>query len=247
MPVRIGTQKFSGASNVFNGELSGALRELAIANAKRVLVTASVAALTDNGGGAAADGTVGAIPDIAAFTEVGTASAQKAEFEASLASVKDGLTELAAKVVVLKAVIPATDLTQAIGGAAADGTIAAIDMSMTAVATSIASYTNTKDIVTNIRNYIHTLVIETNRLRVAVGLTPLVNNVGGSHISPPVLGALAVSTGTAVDGTALSGISKVGADAFLAAVGAAIKELSTGINAVSAVTAPATTTVVAAA
>lgn len=248
--VRVGKKTFSGASHVHEGTLAEALRNLAIADARRCVAAAvtatTLAAMTDNSGGAAADGTVGAIPNIAAFTEAGTASAQKAGFETALGKVKDGLTELAAALVALKGIVKASDITQSIGGAAPDGTIAAYTVSLTAVNTSIASYAGTTTIVENIRNQFHTLVTETNKFAVATGVAKLTNNVGGKVISPATLPALSVDTGTAVSGTALSGISKAGGDAFLAACAAATKELSTKINAILAVTAATVASTVAA-
>ena len=245
MTVRIDAKKFSGASHVYDGDLSAALRELSIANAKRVMVTAAVAAITDNGGGAGANGTIEAITLPPAFTEVGTASAQKAEFETALGLVKDALTEVGTKLEEVVAILPAVDFTDSSGGTAADGTIAVMDVSMTAVATSIAAYAGATTRCTAIRNAIATMANATNLVRAAVGLSAIVDSSGGTPTLPRVVAALSTDTGTAVDGTALSGISKTGADAFLAACAAAVKELSTAVNAVSAVTAPATTTVVA--
>lgn len=248
MTTRIKADSFSGASKLHDGTLSAAIRALAIDNAKRTLATAAVAALTDNGTGAAADGTVGSIPIPAAFTEVGTASNPKAGFETALATVKDAITELAAKLVALKAVVPASDIVDNSGGTAADGTIAAMTKTVTAVNTAIAAYAGTKTVCEAIRNAFYVLVLETNKFRVAAGLTPITNNISGAGITTysATIAAIAVSTGTAVDGTALSGTSKADADLFLTACADATKELSTAINAVRAVTAPAVTTVAAA-
>lgn len=247
--VRIGKKTFSGASHVHEGTLANALRELAISDARTKIAAAvtatTLADLTDNSGGAAADGTVGAIPIPDRFTEAGTASAQKAGFETALGTVKNALTELAAKVVAAKAIVPATDLTSAIGGTAADGTIAAITVALTGVNTSIASYDGAETVCKNIRDYFATLIAETNKLAVAVGVSKLVDNTGGSIISPAVLGALSIDTGTAVDGTADSGISEVGGEAFLVACAAATKELATKLNALLDVTTQTVANVVA--
>lgn len=250
MTQRIGSKHFSGDANLHNGVLADAIRQMAISDARTKLAAAvtatSIAVLTDNSAGAAADGTVGLIPIPAAFTEVGTASAQKAGFETALGTVKNALTELAAKLVAAKAFVPATDVTNAVGGTAADGTIAAVGVALTGVNTSIAAYAGSKTVCENIRNYFHTLVYETNKLAVAVGVTKLVNSVGGDPINPPTLGALSIDTGTAVDGTALSGISEVGGEAFLTACAAATKEIATKINAILAVTTQTVANVVAA-
>lgn len=249
MVQRIGTKTFSGDANVHNGVLADCVRQLAISDARTKLAAAVVATtladLTDDSGGAAADGTVGAITIPPAFTEAGTASAQKAGFETALGTVKNALTELAAKVVAAKAIVPATDMTSAIGGTAADGTIAAITVALTGVNTSIAAYAGSKTVCENIRNYYATLICEVNKLCVAVGVTKLVDSTGGSIISP-ALGALSVDTGTAVDGTALSGISEVGGEAFLVACAAATKEIATKLNALLDVTTQTVANVVAA-
>ena len=250
MTTRIGTKTFSGDGNLHNGVLATALRDLAISDARTktaaAVVATTLADLTDNSGGAAADGTVGAIPIPAAFTEVGTASAQKAGFETALGTVKNALTELAAKVVAAKAIVPATDCTNSVGGTAADGTIAAITVALTGVATSIAAYAGSKTVCENIRNYYATLICETNKLAVAVGVAKLVDSTGGSIISPATLGALSIDTGTAVDGTALSGISEVGGEAFLVACADATKEIATKLNALLDVTTQTVANVVAA-
>lgn len=250
MTQRISTKLFSGAGHLHDGTLADALRQFAISDARTKLAAAvsatTLADLTDNGTGAAANGTVNAITIPPAFTEAATASAQKAGFETALGTVKNALTEIAAKVVAAKAIIPATDITQAVGGTSPDGTIAAITKSLTAVNTSIAAYAGSKTVCENIRNYIATLVCEMNKLCVAVGVTKLVDQTGGAIISPATLGALSIDTGTAVDGTALSGISKAGGDAFLTACADAVKELSTKWNELLDVTTQTVANVVAA-
>lgn len=252
MPERISALAFSGGSGLATGVLAAALRDLAIADAKTrvaaAVVATTLADLTDNGAGAAADGTINVIAVPAAgFTEVGTASAQKAGFETALGTVKNALTELAAKVVALKAIVPATDLVNNVGGTAADGTIAAITVALTGVSSSIVPYTTGTVLMKTYRNYFYTLAVEVNKLAVAVGATPLVIAQGEwSAVSVP-LAALGTDVGTAVTGTLASGVSEVAGEAFLVACAAAVKELSTTLNLLLDVTTPAASPFVAAA
>lgn len=245
MVYRVGPKSLSGHSQLHNKLSTEILKPMLIDLAKRSVVAASIAAITDNSGGAAADGTIGAIPAITGFTESGTASAQKAELETSFGAVKDAITELGSKASALLAVVPACDFTDNSGGTTADGTIAAIDASMTAVNTSIAAVAGVQTVRTNIMNAIATLAVVTNRIRYALGLSLITDNSGGTPAYPLVVPALSVSTGTASDGTAAGGTSKTEVDAMLAAMAAAVKELATALNACRAVSAPAAVTVVA--
>jgi len=238
MTLKINNRTFSGAAAVFDGTLSAALAAVAVNEAKRCLDAADPTALTDNSGGAAADGAIGAIaiPTVG-FTEVGTASAQKAEFDAALVNCRDAFTEIGTKLEEIFTKVPALTFTESAGGSAADNTIAVIDVSMTAVATSIVSSPNFLALAPAYAATIASLAAAANAAAVAVGVAPLVDSSGGDvqwgaaadSITIPALG---VSTGTAVDGTALSGVSKVQADAFLASVAAAVKEIATKVNAV---------------
>lgn len=249
MVLKVNNRTFSGAAGVFDGTLSSALAALAVNEAKRCLDADNPTALTDNSGGAAADGTIGAITAPAAFTETGTASAQKAEFETALGLVKDAFTELGTKLEECFVAVPAITFVDSSGGAAADDTIAALDVSMTAVNTSIAAYAGTALIAQDYIDTVASLAAATNVLCVAVGVTPLTDNSGGDvQWNADVAGAITIpalttSTGTAVSGAALSGISKAGADAYLAALAAAVKEIATKINA--CITAAAAPTVAA--
>jgi hypothetical protein len=252
MTQRLSMLAFSGGAALTDGILADALRDFAIYEAKTrvaaAVVATTLANLTDSSGGAAANGTMDVIPVPAAgFTEAATASAQKAGFETALGTVKNAITELAAKVVALKAIVPATDLVNSVGGASVNGTIEAITVSLTAVNTSIVSYATGSGVMKNVRNYLYTLAIEVNKLCVALGVTPIVIAQGEWSAVATPLAALSTDTGTAVDGTAASGVSKAAGDAFLAACAAATKELATKINALHAVTTPAAVPFVAAA
>lgn len=160
--------------------------------------------------------------------------AQKAELEASFGNVRDALTELAAQINVIAAKVPAASVTGTLGGAAADLTIAAIDASMTAVSTSLASAAGTNALVSAYRDVVATLAAQTNRLAVACGLSELTDSSGGTPVYSGALPALVTTTGTAVtgaDATANAGVLATGANTMLASFAAAVKELATKLNA----------------
>lgn len=250
MTLRVNPRSFSGAAAVFDGTLAIALQALAVNESKRCLDALNPTVLTDNSGGASADGTIGAITLPPAFTEAATASAQKAEFEASCVNVKDAITELGTKLEECFGSVPACVFAESAGGTTADNTIGAIDASMTAVNTSIAAYAGATTVCTNIRNALATLAWGANKLAYSLGVAALVDNSGGTVLygaaaDSVTIPALSTGTGTAVDGTALSGISKAGADAFLAAAAAAVKEIATKINAcIAAAAAPTVSPIV---
>lgn len=238
--VRLTQDYFSGGA----GNLDRVVRGLAINAARQAAAT--ITDLTDLSGGAAADGVVGDIPvPTAGFTEVGTASAPKAGFETALGTVKDAITELAAQLVTAKALIPVTDIANSVGGAAADGSIAAMTQTVTAVASAIAAFATGKVVLQNIKDYYYTLAVETNKLANACGVTPLTINIAGASFLGSGLAALSVDTGTSVAGASASGISKVQADAFLAACADATKEIATKLNAITGGTASKAVAVVA--
>ena len=228
--IRIADAYFSGGSHLSTGVLQDGVRQLAIQFAR--LAAASLTDLTDNGTGAAADGTMGEVPvPTAGYTDVATASAPKAGFETALGLIRDALTELAGQIVNVKALIPCSDLVNNIGGAAPDLTIAAMTKTVTAASSSIVAFSTGSILMKAYRDYLFQLAIETNRVAAACGQTPLIisGQLAEQVASPlPVLGT---DTGTAVSGTLASGVSKVSADAFLTALADGVKEISTVLNA----------------
>lgn len=251
---RIDSRYFSGGAHLQGAgddALAAIIRDFAIRDAKRTIVTAAVAALTDNSGGAAADGVIAAITFPAATVAIDDPGncVAKTEYESALATVKDAYMEIAEKVVALEAVLPTADLTNNIGGTAADGTIAVIDVTLADAFANLVSRTGALALHDDYQNVVATLAWHINRLRVAVGLAPITDNSGGEVLwtanGASTIPALATSTGTAV-AVGGSSITEDHAEALMTAYAAQIKELATAANAVRAVTAPATAVTVAA-
>jgi hypothetical protein len=238
MPIVIGPRHFSGGSQLYRVDQNGltpALRGLAQGLAR--ISASAVSALTDNSGGATADGTIDAMTAFTLAALGSTDCAQKAELEASFANLTDGLKELIAQANAIHAKVPAMDgvLTDSIVGTAADGTIGAVDVSMTAVATSLASAVGANAFNTNYKNAISQLVYHVNKLCVACGVTALVDGGGGTVSFGTTIADIPEGTGTAVSGAdataANAGIKKTDCDAKLVLMTNALKEIATKLNA----------------
>lgn len=233
--IKINAKTFSGAANVHNGVLASVLMSLAGGIAKTAAGT--VADLTDNGGGAAADGTIAAIPLATGTPAAGATCPTKAEIETDFGQVKDALTEIAAKIVAVAAKVPAFTPTNSIGGTAADGTIAAITTAITGATASRVAKTGFNSVTTALRDGVATLARDVNALARATGISELTDNSGGVAAFNNTYAAINVSTGTAAaDGTASVVSSE--ATATLVALANAVKELSTKLNAITSDTAP---------
>lgn len=237
---KINRKTFSGAANVHNGVLADVLIALAGGIAKNS--AASVADLTDNGGGAAADGTIAVIPLATGTPVAGASCPTKAEIETDFGLVKDALTEVGAKILQVSAKVPAFTPTNSIGGAAADGTIAAITTAITGATAARVSKTGFNAVVNRIRKAVAQLARDVNALATATGQTLLADNSGGVDTFNHTYAALDVSTGTAaVDGT--TSVVSAEATATLTACANAVKELSSKLNAITSDT-PATPSVI---
>lgn len=239
MAIKINSKFFTQANRVFSGRaedgLTAAMRAVLQAQAK--IAASAVTDITDNSGGAAADGTIPAIADFTPAVLGSTDAVQKAELEASFAALTDALKELIAHANALHAKVPAMDgtLVDSITGTAVDGTIAAIDASMTAVATSLASATGANAFVESFRNAVSKLAYHVNKLAVACGEAALVDNSGGDAAFGLTFANISEDTGTAVSGAdttaANAAIKKTDADAKLAVMAGVIKEFATKLNA----------------
>lgn len=238
MPVVIGPRHFTGGGQLYRLDQNGltpALRGLAQSLAR--IAASAVTALTDNSGGAAADGTIEAMAGFTPAVLGSTDCVQKAELEAAFASLTDGLKELIAQANALHAKVPALDgaLVDNIAGTAADGTIGAVDVSMIAVATSLASASGANAFNTAYRNAVSQLVVHVNKLCVACGVVPLVDSGGGTPAFGTTFADIAEGTGTAVSGAdtsaANAAIKKTDGDARLVAMTNALKEIAAKLNA----------------
>jgi hypothetical protein len=225
---KIKADTIAGGANVATGGLATALRSVLQIQARSA--ASSVAALTDNSGGAAADGTVGAIPLCTTTPATGATCPTKTEVETAFGTVKDALTEIGAKIAAYATAVPAFTPTNSIGGAAADGTIAAITVAFTGATTGRVAKTGFNAVVADVTALIAQLGNDVNALATAVGVAELDLSAVTATDYTHTYAALATSTGTAAaDGTA--SVDDTEAEASMTAIAAAVKELATKLNA----------------
>lgn len=237
MVTKINAKTFNGAGNVHNGTLAKALHAVAAAHSRRIV--ASLSDITDNGGGTNDAAGVKKFTPFTAF-QAGTGDGvAKTEFEASAGAVRDALKEIAAQVNVIRAKVPGfAALTDSMGGTAADGTIAAIDDSMTgtdATAATMVAHPGANTVMQALDARTGQLTYFVNQLRVALGMSKIGCEIKQSYGT--TLAAVSTSTGTATGGSnalADATVSKAQADAALDLMSDNIKTLSTALNAMTA-------------
>lgn len=237
MPTIIRENAFSGGSGLTDGTLSDAVRALAQSQAKARAETASD--LTDNSAGAAADGTIAAIPVCSTAPATGDTCPTKTEVEAALVTVKNALTEIAAQIVVVAAIVPAFTPTNSVGGTTADGTIAAVTKTFTGDTSDRVAMAGLNTQIVAYRALICQLARDVNALLTATGQTNLVisaleatmeaDGVSYGH----TYAALTTTTGTAAT-NGLTSVTDAEAEASFAAMAAAVKELATKLNVITA-------------
>lgn len=227
--TKIIARLFAGAANVTNGTLADVLRNLCQREAK--VLAGAVAGLTDNSGGAAADGTIGAIPLLPTTPAAGATCPTKAEVETAAGTIVDAITELAAKVVAINAVVPALNApANNVGGAAADGTIAAITTSFTGATAARVSATGFAAFVAEAEDRLMEIAGDVNKLAVATAdsamdLSALArrSDFSGDYA------AISTDTGTAAaDGT--ESVDDAEAEAVFAALADAVAEIAAKLN-----------------
>lgn len=248
MTILLGKRHFQGVSKVHavgTDGLTEIVRQMAIHQAQIIL--AGTADLTDNSGGAAANGTIEAVvtPTLAVLGS--TDATQKAEFEAGALNVVDALKELIARMNTIVAKVPAfAALTDSLVGTAADGTIAVIDATYTGVAASMAKGLDVQTIIAELKSRVSQAAYHVNRVATACGQVPVIDSLGVTKVfsSTFAVTTATVSTASGADATSANAIIKVAdAGVFMAALAAAIKELATKLNACTGTT-PATVPVV---
>ncbi len=180
-------------------------------------------ALTDSSGGTAG-ATVQKLATLVGAAASGSSLAGKATTETALDKVKDAITELATQTNLMLARLGLTTLTDSSGGAAADLTIAALDVSVTGAATG-AVVATTNAIFATIDDAFYELGLKANILAKAVGIAPLTFS-SGFATKNGVIAAISTSTGTAAD----PGVTKVEMDAALVKMAANVKLLATRLN-----------------
>lgn len=235
---------FSGAAKVFEAGADGltAILQAIMQYQTAVGIGTGMTALTDNSGGNASNATanVGRM----SYGVAGTNNlSAKAELETALGLFKDAATEIGAKLLADYALIPGTPLgtiTNSIGGTGADGTIAALDMSMTGTTSSVASAAGTNTVLVNLLKLLKQEIYLTNQLAKAVGIAPINDDLDESVVPAytNTLAALAVDTGTAVSGAdataANGGVLKAEIDPALVKLGNMVAKLAAKLNAIQA-------------
>jgi hypothetical protein len=240
MTTKVGAKTFSGMGHITDGTLAAAVRENLAAHARRIV--ASLADITDNSGGTNDAGGLRKPTAFAAFQAGTTDAVAKAEFEAAAGNVRDAIKELVAQVNTIAAKAPAfSTLTDSMGGTAADGTIGAIDVSMTGTSATGATMVATagaNTVVSTLNDRLEQCRYFVNQLRIALGMSQIATEYSRpSAAFSTTFAAVSTSTGTATGGTNATTdatISKVAADAALLKLANNVKTLSTALNAMTA-------------
>lgn len=242
MTAKITIGHFSGISKVHGRDadaLAAAVRGLAQAHARRVV--ASLSDVTDSGGGT---NNAGGLVKPAAFVafQAGTGDGvAKAEFETACGGIRDALKELLAQCNTIAAKVPAFDaLTDNMGGTAADGTIGAIDVSMTgtdATAATMVAVAGAQTVFDTLLSRTAQLLVFVNKLRVACGMSEIASEDLGDIVYSDIFAAVSTSTGTATggsDATTDATLAKAAVDPALVIMANNVKTLSTALNAMTA-------------
>lgn len=234
--LKLTAKLFSGASHIFNGTLATAL--ISLAQNQAIVAASAVTDLTDNGGGTA-DGDIEAPVAIANYVTAGVDAAQKAELEAAFGSVRSALIEVVTQLNNVRAVVPAFPvLVNSLDGLSlGDGTVGAIDVSMTAVNASMTSAAGARAVQATLYDRIYQAAHFVNLLAKATGLAEIALPEGVTPNYSTTFAAVDVSTGAAVSGAqatdALGTVSKTNADAMLVGLANAVKELTAKLNAIT--------------
>lgn len=228
--------QFSAASRIFATDdqgLTEAVRRLAQWSARNVLV--GTTDLTDNSTGAAADGTIGAIPQVTKAAVGTNDAAQKAELEAAFGNVVDALKEIIARVEAIRGKVPfyGAALVDNLSGTAADGTIGAIDKVMTGVGASMAKAADVQTVVSALRDRIAQATYWVNLCAEACGKTLITDNSGGTKSFSKTFAAVTttVSTASGADATTNAIVKATDMGTTLTAMADAVAELAAKLNA----------------
>lgn len=235
MPSFVRTNHFAGSGKVFSAAsdgLSTIVRSMAQWQARNVL--AGTTDLTDNSTGAAADGTIAAIPQVTKAAVGTNDAAQKAELEASFGNIVDALKEVVARVNTIRGKVPfrSSDLTDSLSGTAADGTVAAIDKVMTGVGASMAKAADVQTVVAALRDRISQIAYWVNVCARACGKTDIVDNGGGTKSFGATIAAVTttVATASGADATTNAIVKATDMGTTLSALTDAVAELVAKLN-----------------
>ena len=233
------TISVAGNHNREGVTLDSLLREMAQFQTRQALAGA-FSALTDSSGGTAS-GTrtvAGVAPTLVNVANSATNLADKTTAEAAFVAVQDAVRELFTRATAIQANLvggsgaPIPAITYNGGGAAADGTISAISVAVTAAVTGIqAAPTNT--LITALNEAFYVLANLTNHLCVASG-RPLL--VLGSNLTnwKTTIPAFVTSLGTAAD----PGVTKAAVDAALAQYRTNVATIAARLNDLRIITQP---------
>lgn len=224
------TIKIEKGGNILDGtDLVQAVRSLAQATAK--IQASAITAITDNSGGTETSPAIAAIPNVTAFTVTGTDLAPKAGFDTGLGAIKNALKTISVVADTTADAVSVPKVTYNGAGTDGSGTVAAISAALTAVdggTDNGLAFAGTNDLLLTYKNAVASLAGQISRIRVAVGLSELTDNSGGSYAG--TVAALTATTGTGVDGTSLSGVEEEDAEAVLAAFKNAVATLAEALN-----------------
>lgn len=224
MPVKI-----NGKSGIYSDGVNHTQAIIALAKAAASSKISSVSALTDNSTGSATSNTVLPVTAFSNAANAATNLAQKAATETALGKVKDAVKELATKINAINTKLGLDTVTDNSGGAAADGTIAAMDVAVTA-ATTGAQATETNAIRLVINDAFRELVSCVNQAATAVGVEKVTCDLSAFASRDKTIAAISTGTGTAAD----PGITKVAMDAALTKWANNVAVLAAKINEVLA-------------
>lgn len=198
--------------------------------AKRT-VSAGVTDLTDSTGGTASTTFVIGAQSVALANAAnsGTNLSDTTTSLAALTAVLDAYREIGTKANTIATALGITNVTYSVGGAAADGTVGAISVGVTAAATGCQA-TNINLALTGFNNTAYHLSQFINKLAVACGVSQLVCNAtspSGGYLT--TLPAITVATGAAAD----PGVTKAALDAQLVIARNNVATLAARLNAMS--------------
>jgi hypothetical protein len=195
---------------------------LELAKAHCRTVGATVSSLTDNSGASAGTSVVALSTSLANTAASGTNLASHASVETAVGTVIDALNELAVKANAYATALGLSTVSYSGGGAAADGTIAALTLTSTGASTGgQAASVNT--LFGALNNAFYNVTVVVNEVAKAQGLAQLAVPAG-------VVGAVSAITNSA-GADASPGVTKAAVDAELAKAGANVALLASKLNA----------------
>lgn len=194
--------------------------ELAKAHCRQV--GATVASLTDNSAGTAGSSVVALSTNLTNTAAVGSNLASHTSVETAVGTVIDALNELAVKANAYATALGLSTVSYSGGGAAADGTIAAVTVASTA-ATTGGQAASVNTLFGALNNAFYNVSVVVNEIAKAQGLATLPVTAG-------TVGAVAAITNSA-GADASPGVTKTAVDAELVKAAANIATLAAKLNA----------------